>query len=287
MKSLLVPLTDSYEDWRALQAALVVAHRFDGHVDAIFVQGDIEKEDGFLAYPEINDQIRNEIAARLQQQVEDRIIQARDRFGEITRKAEVVVQSKPMETATPSAFLDSVTGQVVEVVGGSGSVYDAIVVARSDGQTGNDWRHGVEAALFAAGRPVLLTPPRDVDSIGDVVVIGWNRTAQSARAMFAAMPFLKAANRIVIVSVETGAKEGPAPEAAARHLAWHGIAAEIENVPRERKPVAETLSSTAQELGADLLVMGAYSHSRFREMILGGVTRHVFHHATISVLMSH
>ena len=285
MKCLLVPII-SHEGWRALQTALVVARRFQSHVDAIFIQDDIEKS-GFQAYPEVNDQVRLELIARLRQQAEDRVTRARSRFEEIAQLNGVTVQSKSSGAASPSASLDSVTGQLADVVGGSGSVYDAIIMARPEGQTDNDWRPGVEAALFSAGRPVLLTPSHDVDSIGEVVVIGWNRTAQSARAMFAALPFLTTASRVVIVSVETGAKEGPAPEYAARNLAWHGVTADIEKVPRERRPVAETLSSKAQELGADLLVIGAYSHSRFREMILGGVTRHVFRNVAIPVLMAH
>jgi len=93
--------------------------------------------------------------------------------------------------------------------------------------------------------------------------------------------------RVEIFSIATGAKEGPSAHDAARLLSWHGISAEVTEVPPELGPVAETVLARAQQTGVDLVVIGAYSHSRFREIVLGGVTQHILRHATVPVFMAH
>jgi nucleotide-binding universal stress UspA family protein len=88
-------------------------------------------------------------------------------------------------------------------------------------------------------------------------------------------------------SVATGAKSGPSAEEIAENLAWHGIATEVREIAPDYRSVGEVVLAEASAISADLLVMGAYSHSRIRQMILGGVTQHVFTHATLPVFMAH
>jgi nucleotide-binding universal stress UspA family protein len=272
MKLTMVPVTNTDEGWRAVRVALTMARRFEGHVGAVFIQPHIEVEiPEFL--PAVDKDLRVQLADRAREDMAARIRQAHNTFDEIAAVFEVPVQDKP-----PAA------GDVVRM---RASVYDAVIFAHPVGKAHADWRPSVEAALFSAGRPALIAPSTDVETVGETVLVGWNRSAQSARAMIGAMPFLTRASRVVIFSIATGAKEGPSPQDAARLLSWHGVAAEVVEIPPEDGPVAETILAKGREVGADLVVIGASSHRRFREIILGGVTQHVLRHAAVPVLMAH
>ena len=137
------------------------------------------------------------------------------------------------------------------------------------------------------GRPVLIAPGTIPEKLGETVLVGWNKTIQSARAVACTMPFLDRVKRVIVFTVVTGAKQGPSVQEVARTLAWSDIKAEVKEVRPEGRRVGQILLEEAKQSGADLLVMGAYSHSRWREMILGGVTRYVLEHADIPVLMAH
>jgi nucleotide-binding universal stress UspA family protein len=286
MKLTMVPVTDTDEGWRAVRVALTMARRFEGHVGAVFIQPHIEVEiPEFL--PAVDKDLRVQLADRAREDMAARIRQAHNTFDEIAAVFEVPVQDKPPAAGAPSATLQVNEGQMSDVVRMRASVYDAVIFAHPVGKAHADWRPSVEAALFSAGRPALIAPSTDVETVGETVLVGWNRSAQSARAMIGAMPFLTRASRVVIFSIATGAKEGPSPQDAARLLSWHGVAAEVVEIPPEDGPVAETILAKGREVGADLVVIGAYSHSRFREIILGGVTQHVLRHAEVPVLMAH
>lgn len=286
MKLTMVPLTDTDEGWRALRAALMIAQRFDGHADAVFVHPHIQVETSEVL-PTVDQQVRVEMAERAREQMASHIRQAHNTFEEIASILDVASRNESLEAKPPSATWQVQEGLMSDTVHTSASVYDAVIFAHPIGKAHRDWRPSVEAALFSAGRPVIVAPSQGIESVGEIVLVGWNRSPQSARAMIGAMPFLQRANRVEIFSITTGAKEGPSPQDAARLLSWHGIAAEVHEIPPEDRPVAETLLAQGQQIGADLVVMGAYSHSRFREIILGGVTQHVLRHAEVPVMMAH
>ena len=89
------------------------------------------------------------------------------------------------------------------------------------------------------------------------------------------------------MSVTTGAKEGPAAQEIADNLAWHGIEADIRELSPDSQSVGAVLLAEASAIGADLVVMGGYTHSRFRQIVFGGVTNHVLTHATVPVFLAH
>jgi nucleotide-binding universal stress UspA family protein len=168
-----------------------------------------------------------------------------------------------------------------------GGAYDLIVIDLAAARLHSASQDTLETALFSSGRPVLLAPQIPPTRLGDTVFVGWNRTAQSARTVLGAMPFLKRAKRVVILMVATGAKQGPSPKDVARTLAWHDIKTEVKEVPPDGRGVGQILLDEAKEVEADLLIMGAYSGGRWKEMILGGVTKYVIEHAELPVFMAH
>jgi nucleotide-binding universal stress UspA family protein len=149
-----------------------------------------------------------------------------------------------------------------------------------------------EQVTLASGRPILVVPyAGNFPNLGRRVVIGWNASREAARAVNDAMPLLTAAEIVSILTIDP--REGPRAHGElpgadiSLHLARHGVKAEIERTVSADLPVGEVLLSRAADLGADLLVMGAYGHSRARELLLGGATRSLLRSMTLPVLMSH
>lgn len=150
----------------------------------------------------------------------------------------------------------------------------------------------VERCLFASGRPVLIVPAAPGETVGgDTIAVAWDGSAEAARAFSDARTFLKAAKRVVLLAgrdEDKGGEDGPSVEGMVAHLVRHGIEAEPVTVSmREGGDVGRLLLSRAKELRADMIVMGAFHHSRWREFILGGVTLTMLEEATIPLFMSH
>jgi nucleotide-binding universal stress UspA family protein len=146
----------------------------------------------------------------------------------------------------------------------------------------------LESALFESGRPVLIAPPTSPRSLASKVLIAWNCSTEQARTMADAMPLLRLAERITICTVEGATVAGPSGEQMARSLKLNGITAEpITLKPVGKRNAGETLLAKADELGCDLIIKGAYTQSRLRQMIFGGTTRHILANAKLPVLMAH
>ena len=149
----------------------------------------------------------------------------------------------------------------------------------------------VERCLFASGRPVIIVPAlTDKPSLEGTIVAAWDGSAEAARAINDALTFLKPASRVVlVVGVMSGQDDEQAPQTddMMAHLKRHGVTAEALRVKAGEGDIGRLLLSTAKSLDADLMVMGAFHHSRWREFILGGVTLTVLEEATIPLFMAH
>ena len=149
----------------------------------------------------------------------------------------------------------------------------------------------VERCLFASGRPVIIVPAlTDKPSLEGTIVAAWDGSAEAARAINDALTFLKPASRVVlVVGVMSGQDDEQAPQTddMMAHLKRHGVTAEAMRVKAGEGDIGRLLLSTAKSLDADLMVMGAFHHSRWREFILGGVTLTVLEEATIPLFMAH
>ena len=149
-----------------------------------------------------------------------------------------------------------------------------------------------ELVALASGRPILAVPyAGQFETVGRRVLIGWNATREATRAVNDAMPLLAAADVVTVLTID--AREGPDAHGElpgadiSLHLTRHGVKATIERTVSAGVPAGEVLLSRAADLGADLLVIGAYGHSRMRELLLGGATRSILQSMTVPVLMSH
>jgi nucleotide-binding universal stress UspA family protein len=145
----------------------------------------------------------------------------------------------------------------------------------------------IETGLFESGRPILLSPPLPPRQIATNVLIAWNCSTEQARAIALAMPLLQKADRITVLTVIGGTGvAGPSAEQLIRYLRRNGIVAEAKGVELDSRSTGEAILATAQSLGCDLLIKGAYTQSRLRQWIFGGATQHVLENAALPVLLA-
>ncbi len=168
---------------------------------------------------------------------------------------------------------------------------DLVVIARPESASETAGPPGLaESLVLSSGRPIIMFPPLGTVSKVRRILVAWNATRESIRAVADALPLLAKAEAVEVLVVDHQrhpAGHGPEPGAdIARHLARHGAKVEVRRLSSGGKDVGQLLLSQAIAFGADLLVMGAYGHSHLREWMFGGVTRTVLYEAGLPVLMS-
>jgi nucleotide-binding universal stress UspA family protein len=280
MKNILVPTEHGSTMVSALDTALLLAQKFDSCIE------------GFPLRPAVADLVAMDPDSGLT------MVAVRENDVEMIRQAEMLfrafmdnhrIAARTGEASTSLSWRwlnDAPSGH--DFVGSYGRVFDIIVLARP----GDEWQSPsmitLESALFESGRPVLIAPPSSPSSLGTNVLVAWNNSTEQARTMADAMPLLRLANRITILTVEGATVAGPSGEQMAQSLKLNGIAAEaITLKPPGKRSAGEVILAKADELGCDLIVKGAYTQSRLRQMIFGGTTRHILANAKLPVLMAH
>jgi nucleotide-binding universal stress UspA family protein len=285
-KTILVPLGGGESDGVAMKGALSVARDFDAHVVALFVM--LDPRDAVPLLGEgMSGAMVDDIMRAAEGETASHRATARAQFDRAVREAGVELRDVPSGVETPSAAWREVVGRLEDVVPAEGRLADLIVFPHTTVDGDAQGYATMETALLGSGRPVLLVPKAVPAEIGRTVAVAWNGKIESARAVAAALPFLQSADRVHALTAETAATQAAAGRRIVDYLAWQGINAELTLLKPGSAPVGEAVTRKAGELGADLLVMGGYGHSRVREMILGGVTRYVLNHAGLPVLMAH
>jgi nucleotide-binding universal stress UspA family protein len=173
-------------------------------------------------------------------------------------------------------------------IGSYGRIFDITILGRPGSERGAPRMATAEAALFESGRPILLAPPSEhiPKILGDTIVIAWNQSMETARATRGAYMMLQQAKKVFVLTIKEAIVEGPTGEQMAERLRFHGIPTEAVTRSSKGASQGEALLNHAASLQADLLIKGAYTQSRLRQMIFGGATSHILAKATIPVLMS-
>ncbi len=185
--------------------------------------------------------------------------------------------------------IESPSVQIARVVSDHCRAHDMVVIAASSADDTSGFENDfAERVVMQAGRPVLILPRQTSGKIDfSEILLAWDGGREAARATFDAMPLLRMAQRVRLVEVDV-AQRGMEPAAdIADTLAHHGVKVEITHLSSDGMGTGEVLLRAMKDHGAGLLVMGAYGHGRFTELIFGGATRQVFRSAKIPVLMSH
>jgi nucleotide-binding universal stress UspA family protein len=288
-RTILVPVGQPDNAESAVEAAFLVAKRFGGHVSGLHVLPDLANPaiHGLIATRMSLDAASSDLRklkSSAERELQRQSSELKRLFETAAARAGAAIQGEPGAAERISAAWQEVTGFESELVGQIGRVFDLTVIARR-GPRGSS-HDTVQAALLDTGRPMLLAPPAPPDALGDAVLLAWNASPQAARAAASALPFLQQATRVVVMSIGNGPEPAPSADELARALAWHGIAAQARRLEQGSRRVRDMLLAEAAAMSADLLVIGAYSHSRMRQVVFGGVTEHMLDHAELPILLA-
>ena len=285
IRKLLLPLTGTAAGEAALTTSLMIARRFNAHVTALHVRVD-SRDVAPLAGEGLSGAMIEEMMSATEKESGDRAYAVRSMFERFVARQEVVVGEPRAGLHYPTASFASVTGREEDIVAQQARLSDLTVVPHPDAGEDVSSSDALHAVLFDSGRPVLISPQISPKSIGTRVCLAWNGTAESAESAFAALPWMQQAEAVRILSAEGYQRRGPAAPDLAAYLALHDVHADIVMFKSVGGSVGAGLLAAAAEFGCDLLSMGAYSHSRLRQLILGGVTRHVLEYSTLPVMMT-
>jgi len=278
-KTILVP-TEQHDLMNStLETALVLARKCDSYIEGFALRVVIP-----TAYA-MADAGPVAIPPSLEQDIAENAKQTRTLFE--TFMQEHGVPSGGPTTVLSSKWLeDAPEGD--HFVGSHGRLFDLIVLGRPGRDLKGSRMTTLEAALFESGRPVLIAPPLPRPQMGSNVLIAWNSSTEQARTVAFAMPILKRANRVVVLTVEGGAAvPGPTGQQLCHYLQLSGVPAKSLTVGLNGRLTGEAVLEHANALGCDLLIKGAYTQSRLRQLFFGGTTRYILSNSTLPVFMAH
>ena len=278
MKTILVPMENHDAMQSALETALLLGRRCNSYIE------------GFTLRWSINEVMVGDVMGGVSLET------YRDDIAEEAKKAKQIFETFMQKHGVPRAtetteslsfgWLDD-AAEGEGFIGSYGRVFDVIVMKRRDERSGPMHDRAIESGLFESGRPILLAPPSPPQQIATNVLIAWNCSTEQARAIALAMPLLQKADRITILTVIGGTGvPGPSAEQLIRYLHRNGIIAKPMRVELDGRNTGEAILATAQSLGCDLLIKGAYTQSRLRQWIFGGATQHVLGNAALPVLLA-
>jgi len=262
----------------------MVAQRFNSHIVGLH---SLTTEYAVVFGGEMGFSISSEVDRTLEREGHERRDHARRLFRDFMDARGVPVGPVPAGHNGPSASWREEDGRQNAVVGMIGRVYDLIVVEQPE-KLASIAEATLEDALFESGRPVLMVPKQPLPTLGEIVAIAWNGSTETAVTVAMGMPFLEQARKVVIVAVgpQHMPEPGPDGEELARTLERHGMDVSLRTAYGRQKAQGESFLKEAAAAGADLLLKGAYTQSRIRQMIFGGGTRHIIMEAQMPVLMA-
>jgi nucleotide-binding universal stress UspA family protein len=280
LKDILVHLDASPRCAARVEIAAGLAARHGAHLAGLYVV-DLPPPDMFYGFPSAFTDLQRaeDIVDRMHGVALDSAAQVEAAFRDRLRRDGLQGEWR---------LAEGFTGQTVAL---HGRYADLIVLGQPDPR-GPPGAELPATAVMSSGRPLLLVPfAGDFPVLGENVLVGWNATAEAARALAEALPLLARARRVTVLSINPrrGIRgDGDVPAAdIALHLARHGIIAEAAHTVATDIPEGDALLSYAADIDADLLVTGMYGHSRARETLFGGVTRSLLTEMTVPVFMAH
>lgn len=279
MKTILVPIQNVAIMPSVLEAAARVAHRTGAYVE------------GFPLRFGIPQYAVAELAAGIS--LDSYRAHSEAELAEMHRAFDAFMLKHDIARATADAIRPcfgwlETAPEGEDFVGSYGRAFDVIVMSRSDVDAVGPHRRAIESALFESGRPVLLVPMEAPRTIATDILIHWNGSTEQARANAFAMPLLRLAEKVTVLTVIGGQEvPGPSADRIIRQLQYNDIAATGMRVELEGRDTGEAVLDAAKAQGCDLLIKGAFTRNRLRQMIFGGATSYIMEHADLPVVMAH
>jgi nucleotide-binding universal stress UspA family protein len=272
MQALLVPLSDTSGMPSMLRCAALVSRAFSSQIEGAYLRAEpsviLASDDTGATTPALIESFEREDAARSER-----------------------LKRLFLDSCSAEGIGDRVTVTELSAAGGGlggyGRLFDLIVVGRPGREADSPPMTTLETALFDTGRVLLIAPPEPPATLGTNVMIAWNGSSETARTIALALPILKRAEKVTVVTVDTGVVTGPDGGGVVAYLAKNGITAERDDVAAGSRSAGEAVLEEAGKLGSDLIFKGGYTRSRLRQTIFGGPTNHILANAALPVIMSH
>lgn len=283
IRTILLPVRGDGKGETVMDHAQLIAAKFNSHIDVIHAR---PKSSDMLPYGVLlTDGMRETILKAAEAQAgteEDRV---RDLFTEYCEKHNLPVSDHAGDgSGGVSVSWHEETGKQADLIGLWGRLADLIVVPKPGKDLG---ANTLEAALLQSGSMTLMCPDSSPSSLGDNIAVAWNGTAEAARVIKSTMLLLRQASKVTILTTDPEGEDSDLGVVhVQRYLSRHGVSAGVQEVGTD-KDIGIALLLAAKDCGADLLAMGAYGHSRRRELIMGGATNEVIQSAEMPVLMLH
>lgn len=286
IRTILVCVSSAESGESALATAHHVARRFDAHIEALHVRADPR---GLVPYTGegMDGSMIEEIMEVTEREGGDRAAKTRQMFDGFCSRGGLTIAEVPGGESGATISWREETGREDEVVALRGRLFDLVVVGRPVRDAALPSPITLEAALLDTGRPIMIAPPASPGDVGRKIVVAWESSLEAARAFAAAIPLMSKADSVTLLSPEPVEPPVIPAEAAADRLAWSGISVDINKFDVSGQEIGAAFLEQAGKVGADLLIKGAYSRSRLRQMILGGRTRHIITNAEVPVLLAH
>jgi nucleotide-binding universal stress UspA family protein len=279
MKTILVPTQNFAAMKSALEVAVLLARRTGAYIEGFplrvgipqYVVAELTAGFTMAAYAELRDEETTELRRLFE-----------------TFMQEQGIPPSGTTAERPSFGWLAVAPEDESFIGSYGRAFDITVMSRLGANSTSLHQRAIESALFESGRPLLLAQPAASAQIATNIMIHWNGSTEQARANAFAMPLLHLADRVTVLTV-VGGQEVPGPPAddILRQLQYNGIAAKPVRVKLGDRDTGEAVLNAARAEGCDLLIKGAFTRNRLRQMIFGGATSHIMEHADLPVLMAH
>ncbi len=275
-KNLLVHIDDSKACAGRLDVAIGLAQAYSAHLTGLYIAADPVLPGGVSAEMPVR------FVDTLSAQVSERSAAAEAAFAAAVERAGLMVDCRT--TRCPGS-------RAAEVIALNARYADLVILGQPEPEARGEVNAQVpEDVVLSAGRPALVVPYIGAgERLGVRVMVAWDGGREAARAVGDALPLLARAESVAVLVINPnhgGHGEQPGADIAL-HLARHGITVEAQHLEAKDLSVGDALLSRLADQDIDLLVMGAYGHSRLRELVLGGVTRKIFQQMTVPVLMSH
>jgi nucleotide-binding universal stress UspA family protein len=276
-KNLLVHVDDSKACAARVRAAIDLAIAHDAHLTGVYIVTDPSPASF------VQSQLPPGTLDMLRQQSQERAEAVLARFTEAAKRNQISFESRTDRVLYTA---------IAEALATHTRYADVVILGQADPEDTVLPRYLPEEVTLASGRPTLVIPYIGPQAtLGQRVTVAWDASREAARAVNDALPILTRAQAVNVVAVNPREKpfgHGEQPGAdIAVHLARHGIKVEVQRIESRDVDVANIILSHVADQSSDLLVMGAYGHSRLRELVLGGVTRTILHDMTVPVFMAH
>jgi nucleotide-binding universal stress UspA family protein len=286
MKVIMTPVSNRPESKIALQVAADIATRLNANIVGCNLRPHRNldsdyKPAGLPLFGSVNRRWLDELTSKSTRSAAH---QAQKVFSEVVAEAGLTLVKKPPLDASLTAIWQEKVGSPDRLMAILGPLADLTVVTRPSAK-GNVARLFMLAALLHSGRPVLVLPPRQVKAASRRVAIGWNQSAEVIRVIEDCIPILQAAEQVTIISCGPERRLGPKSSQLKTYLRYWGVDAKVTGTRGSNEE--SELMSAYRDSKSDLLIMGAYSRSRLREVVFGGMTEFMLSRANIPVIMQH